>query len=854
MALLARFLLAAASLSAGVVLAQDCNYQASNVVTGTNSLTADLKLTGSCSQYPGDNQGALVDLKLLVEYQTDSRLHVKVYDGGLNMYQVQESVLPRPTNKNPSSSQLKFNIVNNPFSFSVVRVSNGEVLFDTSGSALVYQSQYIRLRTKLPSSPNLYGFGENSDSFRLETTGYHRTFWNAESPFLPRKQNLYGSHPMYLDHRAGRGTHGVFLLNANGMDVNINVDSAGQQYLEYNTIGGVLDFYFFAGSSPLEVSRQYAEATGYAAMVPYWAFGYHQCKYGYESLQRVKAVVANYSTAGIPLEVMWGDIDYMNGRQDFTTDPTNYPTADYRTFINTLHQAGQKYVMMLDPGIHRVSSYGPYSRGTASSVFLKAAGGSDYRGKQWAGEVVWPDWFAANTQSWWTNEIQSFFDPTNGLNIDGLWNDMNEASNFCGDINCNPSAKRSPSSSTQDLVRSVRFRAEIAARATCDFQGQQQKGLPSRDLFNPRYRIQNHLGDISASTIYTNITNADCSVQYDTHNLYGLMMATATRNALLTRRPGKRPFVLSRSTFASAGSKMAHWFGDNYSAWDDYRFSIAEMLTFTSVHNMPMVGSDVCGFNGNVQEKMCARWAMLGAFQPFYRNHADISAPAQEFYLFPLVTDAAKKAIAARYKLLDYIYLSLRRASDDGTPIASPLFFKYPNDANTFGIQYQWFLGDALLVSPVHDDDSQSVTFYLPDDIFYDFWTLAAVRGTGANVTLNNVAFTDIPVHYRGGTIVAMRSDSAMTTAEVRKKNFTVVIPVGLDGKAKGSLYLDDGETINGAYSDIQLEWDGTTFKTDGVFGLQTNLVIEKVILVTQQGSKTQTGSWTLNSKVSFTI
>jgi alpha-glucosidase len=646
---------------------------------------------------------------------------------------------------------------------------------------------------------------------------------------------------MYIDHRADKGTHGVFLLNANGMDINIDVTSSGQQYLEYNTIGGVLDFYFFAGPSPVDVAQQSAEVLGLPAMVPYWTYGFHQCKYGWPNLTWVQDVVSSYKNAGIPLEVMWGDIDYMDGRLDFTVDPFRYPAARMRAFIDSLHNNNQKYVMMLDPGIHRGPNYDPYSRGRDKGVFLKASDGSEYRGKQWAGEVVWPDWFATNTQAWWTNEISIFFDANTGLNIDGLWNDMNEVSNFCHDISCNPSAKRS-----------LQIRGDSVARR--QFQGQQQKGLPMRNLFGGPYRIANHAGNLSDSTLYTNISNADGTYQYDTHNLYGMMMATASRNALLARRPGKRPFVLSRSTFAGAGSKIAHWFGDNYSAWDDYRFSISQMLAFTAIHQMPFVGSDICGFNGNAEEKMCARWAMLGAFQPFYRNHADSSAPNQEFYRWSLVTDAAKKAIDARYKLLDYMYTALRRASTSGTPVASPLFFKYPNDANTFGIQSQYFFGDGLLVSPVVDDNSQSVTFYLPDDIFYDFWTLQPQRGTGASVTRTNIAFTDIPVHFRGGSIVPMRVSSDMTTTAVRRKNFNIMIAAGLDGKASGSLYWDDGETINSAFTDIQFTWDGTTFKADGSFGYSSSFVVETITLMTQQGVRTKTGSWSLNSKFEVTL
>lgn len=67
------------------------------------------------------------------------------------------------------------------------------------------------------------------------------------------------------------------------MDIKIN-DTAGTS-LEYNVIGGVLDFYFLAGSTtdPTEVARQYAEVVGAPAEVPYWSFGFHQCRFGYQS-------------------------------------------------------------------------------------------------------------------------------------------------------------------------------------------------------------------------------------------------------------------------------------------------------------------------------------------------------------------------------------------------------------------------------------------------------------------------------------------------------------------------------------------------------------------------------------------
>lgn len=97
---------------------------------------------------------------------------------------------------------------------------------------------------------------------------------------------MYGNQPVYFEHRT-TGTHGVFLLNSNGMDIKLSKDA-----LEYNVIGGVLDFYFLAGSErdPTELARQYAEVAGLPAEVPYWSFGFHQCRFGYKGMPFLQVV------------------------------------------------------------------------------------------------------------------------------------------------------------------------------------------------------------------------------------------------------------------------------------------------------------------------------------------------------------------------------------------------------------------------------------------------------------------------------------------------------------------------------------------------------------------------------------
>ncbi len=124
------------------------------------------------------------------------------------------------------------------------------------------------------------------------------------------------------------------------------------------------------------------------------------------------------------------------------------------------------------------------------------------------------------------------------------------------------------------------------------------------------------------------------------------------------------------------------------------------------------------------------------------------------------------------------------------------MWFKYPKDSNTFAIDHQFFYGDSILVSPVTQENATSVSIYLPKDTFYDFKTLAPVEGTGSVITLNNVDLTQIPIHIKGGVVLPLRVESAMTTTALRTKDFELIVAPNSVGEASGQLYSDDGESL----------------------------------------------------------
>ncbi|VDK50708.1 unnamed protein product [Cylicostephanus goldi] len=183
---------------------------------------------------------------------------------------------------------------------------------------LIFSDKFIQIATKLPSEA-MFGWGENvhptlKHNFNRYTTW--AMFARDEPPSSNHieTKNLYGVHPFYMVLEPGGKAHGVLILNSNAQEIT----TAPGPTLIYRTIGGILDLYFFPGPTPREVTEQYLALVGRPCLPAYWGLGYQISRYGYKDLEEMKSIIERNVAAGIPLDTVVVDIDYMERYKDFT--------------------------------------------------------------------------------------------------------------------------------------------------------------------------------------------------------------------------------------------------------------------------------------------------------------------------------------------------------------------------------------------------------------------------------------------------------------------------------------------------------------------------------------------------------
>jgi len=537
----------------------------------------------------------------------------------------------------------------------------------------------------------------------------------------------------------------------------------------------------------------------------------------------------------------------MNQYRDFENDQNTFSYAEGAKFLGKLHENHQHYVPIVDSAIYAPNpenasdAYPTFDRGVEADAFMFDAEGDLYIGAVWPGYTVFPDWVGGvlnctRTLEWWVNELATWY---KNVSFDGIWIDMSEVSSFCvgpcgkhnltlnpvhpdfslpgepGNLvldfpegfnltNATEASSASYAASTQatplatGTSSSASTSTSSSSTSTSYLHTTPTPGI--REINYPPYAINNVQGDLAVHAVSPNATHHGGTLEYDFHNLNGHLILNATYAALLDIFPGLRPFIIGRSTFAGSGRVAGHWGGDNASKWYYMFFSIPQALSF-SLFGIPMFGVDTCGFNGNSDMELCARWMQLSAFFPFYRNHNVLAATPQEPYVWAEVAESSRSAMRIRYALLPYMYTLFANANAKGDTVMRALAWEFPDEPWLRDADRQFLLGAAVMVTPVLEQGADTVGGVFPGTgkgtVWYDWYNGTSVSEglkTGENVTIA-APLGHIPVYLRGGYVLPLQ-EPGMTTFESRRNPWAVVVALDKQGEAKGELYLDDGESL----------------------------------------------------------
>ena len=435
------------------------------------------------------------------------------------------------------------------------------------------------------------------------------------------------------------------------------------------------------------------------------------------------------------------------------TDGKKYFTWDGRKFPNSIEMiqnltaVGRKMVTIVDPHIKKDNGYWVHKDCTDLGLYVKNKDGNDYEGWCWPGASYYPDFLNPTVRNYFSEQYK--LDKYQGSTLDlYTWNDMNEPSVFNGPEVTMP----------KDMVH--------------------QDGVEHRDV----------------------------------HNMYGHLYVMATYEGHLIRADKtRRPFILTRSAFAGTQKYAAIWTGDNTAEWGHLEASVPMCLSL-SISGMSHVGADIGGFFGNPDGELFVRWFQAAAFQPFMRSHAHIDTKRREPWLYnDSELKLIRQAVRMRYSYLPFWYTLFFEGERSGVPPMRPVWFEFPDDEGSFGIDNEHMIGNSLLVHPISKSGVTDELVYFPgQEFWYDIFTQERLDVKG-NVNIK-VKYDHIPIYQRGGTIIPKQERIRRASSLMHNDPYTLYVALDKNGKANGTLYIDDGQSFDyrqGKFIYTQFNFDG---------------------------------------------
>jgi alpha 1,3-glucosidase len=175
-----------------------------------------------------------------------------------------------------------------------------------------------------------------------------------------------------------------------------------------------------------------------------------------------------------------------------------------------------------------------------------------------------------------------------------------------------------------------------------------------------------------------------------------------------------------------------------------------------------------------------------------------------------------------------------------------PLWWEFPED-RFIDVDDRAMLGSALLVVPFLTREPDTLFIEFPEaSNWYDYDTLAPIEEPFLKVPWNG---GKTAVFLRGGSVLPYQRRIRRASAIMARDPYALIVALDKHGKAKGELYIDDGETFDfmkGGFIAISYAFDGGKFTAVAVgeakkseFGKSFSGLVEQIKVVGLKASPT---------------
>lgn len=288
------------------------------------------------------------------------------------------------------------------------------------------------------------------------------------------------------------------------------------------------------------------------------------------------------------------------------------------------------------------------------------------------------------------------------------------------------------------------------------------------------------------------------------HNVYGHNMSRATY-AGIRKHTGKRPFVITRACYAGSQKYSTVWTGDNQSLWSHLQMMVPQICNL-GMSGFTFCGADVGGFGADCTPELLSRWVEAACFSPLFRNHSCQGSKRQEPWQFgDEVVAINRKYVELRYKFLPYIYDLFYKGLETGLPVMRPLVLHYANDPEVRNLNGEFLVGEQMLVAPVLEQGATKKMVYLPEGVWYDYWTGEKLEGK--QYLLREAPIDVCPIYIKEGSILPMYD----VCQYVGEKPYTTLHLLTTPGAATYEHFQDNGTDYayeEGAYNLYQFTMD----------------------------------------------